>query len=77
MPLVVPGIMTGSGDKTEEWTNKLVGKKLSEDQTNEVVSVASPDDPKGIGNLDSTNVRNNRALQRGTSRKKPESSSPE
>jgi hypothetical protein len=41
MPLVVPGIMTGSGDKTEEWTNKLVGKKLSEDQSNEVVSAPS------------------------------------
>ncbi|ORY62441.1 uncharacterized protein BCR38DRAFT_346090 [Pseudomassariella vexata] len=38
MPLVVPGITsTGSGDKTEEWSNKLVGKKLSDefnDETN-------------------------------------------
>lgn len=37
--------MTGSGDKTEEWTNKLVGKKLSEDQTNEV-SFAKRDLPQ-------------------------------
>ncbi|KAK1759758.1 PUA domain-containing protein [Echria macrotheca] len=36
MPLVVPGIMTNSGgDKTEEWTNKLVGKKLSDEPSNE------------------------------------------
>lgn len=41
MPLVVPGITGNSGDKTEEWTNKLVGKKLSEDSTNEVVSFAT------------------------------------
>ena len=32
MPLVVPGIIPQGGDKskTEEWTNKLVGKKLGE-----------------------------------------------
>jgi hypothetical protein len=32
MPLVVPGINSQGGDKskTEEWTNKLVGKKLGE-----------------------------------------------
>lgn len=40
MPLVVPGVTTQqSGDKTEEWMNKLVGKKLSEeDASNETVS---------------------------------------
>lgn len=39
MPLVVPGVTSQSGDKTEEWMNKLVGKKLSEqDASNEVVS---------------------------------------
>lgn len=40
MPLVVPGVTTQqSGDKTEEWMNKLVGKKLSEqDVSNEIVS---------------------------------------
>lgn len=37
MPLVVPGITGTSGDKTEEWTNKLVGKKLSEGSSDEVV----------------------------------------
>ncbi|KAK3390593.1 hypothetical protein B0H63DRAFT_466106 [Podospora didyma] len=31
MPLVVPGITSNSSDPTEEWTNKLVGKKLSDD----------------------------------------------
>ncbi|KAJ9148952.1 hypothetical protein NKR23_g4674 [Pleurostoma richardsiae] len=35
MPLVVPGITSNSGDKTEEWTNKLVGKKLSDDPSSE------------------------------------------
>ncbi|KAB5572722.1 hypothetical protein GE09DRAFT_1217268 [Coniochaeta sp. 2T2.1] len=37
MPLVVPGLMGNSGDnnKTDEWTNKLVGKKLSEQDSNE------------------------------------------
>lgn len=38
MPLVVPGLMGNSGDKTDEWTNKLVGKKLSEQDSNETVS---------------------------------------
>ncbi|KAK7931257.1 hypothetical protein PG985_001969 [Apiospora marii] len=36
MPLVVPGISSTSGDKTEEWTNKLVGKKVSDDAHSEV-----------------------------------------
>ncbi|TVY12666.1 Uncharacterized protein LARI1_G009493 [Lachnellula arida] len=30
MPLVVPGINSNDGSKTEEWTNKLVGKKIGE-----------------------------------------------
>lgn len=39
MPLVVPGIMTNNpADKTEQWSNKLVGKKLSDDTSNETVS---------------------------------------
>jgi len=33
MPLVVPGINSTSGDKAEEWTNKLVGKKLSDEES--------------------------------------------
>ncbi|KAM0257321.1 hypothetical protein ACHAQJ_004408 [Trichoderma viride] len=37
MPLVVPGIMTNSDDKTEEWTNKLVGKTFSESESNETM----------------------------------------
>ncbi|KAK6067341.1 Translation machinery-associated protein 20 [Seiridium cupressi] len=35
MPLVVPGITGTSGNQAEEWTNKLVGKKLSEESSNE------------------------------------------
>lgn len=39
MPLVVPGVTNQSDNKTEEWSNKLVGKKITEDETsNEVVS---------------------------------------
>ncbi|KAK0641495.1 hypothetical protein B0T16DRAFT_419929 [Cercophora newfieldiana] len=38
MPLVVPGITSNSsGDKTEEWTNKLVGKKLADEPSNETI----------------------------------------
>ena len=37
MPLVVPGINSTSGDNAEEWQNKLVGKKLSESESNETV----------------------------------------
>ncbi|KAL2683160.1 hypothetical protein Neosp_007627 [[Neocosmospora] mangrovei] len=37
MPLVVPGINSTSGDDAEEWQNKLVGKKLSEEESNETV----------------------------------------
>ncbi|KAF5020043.1 hypothetical protein F66182_7924 [Fusarium sp. NRRL 66182] len=32
MPLVVPGLNSTSGDKAEEWQNKLVGKKLSDEE---------------------------------------------
>ncbi|EQK97792.1 hypothetical protein G6O67_006328 [Ophiocordyceps sinensis] len=34
MPLIAPGITSTSGDKTEEWTNKLSGKKLHESESN-------------------------------------------
>ena len=37
MPLVVPGITNNSGDKTEEWANKLVGKKIGDEPTSETV----------------------------------------
>ncbi|KAH6646187.1 hypothetical protein BKA67DRAFT_664038 [Truncatella angustata] len=36
MPLVIPGITGNSSDKTEQWTNKLVGKKLSDSSSNEI-----------------------------------------
>ncbi|KAK4115938.1 hypothetical protein N656DRAFT_827038 [Canariomyces notabilis] len=35
MPLVVPGITNNSGDLTQEWMNKLVGKTLSDEPTSE------------------------------------------
>ncbi|RDA87458.1 hypothetical protein CP532_2785 [Ophiocordyceps camponoti-leonardi (nom. inval.)] len=35
MPLVVPGVTSVAANSTEEWQNKLVGKKLSETETNE------------------------------------------
>jgi len=37
MPLVVPGLMSNSKDKTEDWSNKLMGKKIG-DASDEVVS---------------------------------------
>ncbi|KAM5354468.1 hypothetical protein ACJ41O_001115 [Fusarium nematophilum] len=36
MPLVVPGINSTTGD-ADEWQNKLVGKKLSDDASSETV----------------------------------------
>lgn len=45
MPLVVPGVTNQPDSKTEEWTNKLVGKKITDEETsNEVVSSPSPRD---------------------------------
>jgi hypothetical protein len=40
MPLVVPGINSTMGDKSE-WVNKLMGKKISEGGSDEVVSLES------------------------------------
>ncbi|PHH65037.1 hypothetical protein CDD81_3435 [Ophiocordyceps australis] len=34
MPLVVPGITSTDNSKTEEWQNKLVGKTISETESN-------------------------------------------
>lgn len=36
MPLVVPGINSSMGDKSE-WVNKLMGKKISETASDETV----------------------------------------
>ncbi|PBP16223.1 translation machinery-associated protein 20 [Diplocarpon rosae] len=45
MPLVVPGIMSGGEqNKTDEWTNKLVGKKLGE--SSDEVTFARSELPK-------------------------------
>lgn len=41
MPLVVPGINSGGDNsKTEEWMNKLVGKKLTDGPSDATVSYA-------------------------------------
>lgn len=38
MPLIVPGINSGGdASKTEEWTNKLVGKKLGDGPSDAIV----------------------------------------
>lgn len=37
MPLVVPGLMSKDGDKTNDWMNKLMGKKIGE-TSDEIVS---------------------------------------
>ena len=34
MPLVVPGLMSDSKDKSGEWQNKLMGKKLGDSSDN-------------------------------------------
>ena len=36
MPLVVPGINSNMGDKSE-WVNKLMGKKISDSGSDELV----------------------------------------
>ena len=37
MPLVIPGITSAPKDRAEEWQNKLVGKTLSDSESNETV----------------------------------------
>ncbi|KAJ5249046.1 hypothetical protein N7468_000497 [Penicillium chermesinum] len=44
MPLVVPGINSSLGDKSE-WVNKLMGKKIS-DSTRDETTFAKTDLPK-------------------------------
>ncbi|KAF2735486.1 hypothetical protein EJ04DRAFT_511738 [Polyplosphaeria fusca] len=44
MPLVVPGIQSSDGSNKEEWSNKLMGKKLGESHDN--VTFAKADLPK-------------------------------
>ncbi|KAH7310480.1 hypothetical protein B0I35DRAFT_481796 [Stachybotrys elegans] len=35
MPLFVPGVMSEPNSKAEQWQNKLVGKTLSDSESNE------------------------------------------
>ncbi|KAK3203928.1 hypothetical protein GRF29_106g1078331 [Pseudopithomyces chartarum] len=44
MPLVVPGLQSKGGDKIDEWTNKLMGKKIGDDH--DEVTFAKQDLPK-------------------------------
>ncbi|KAL1860525.1 hypothetical protein Daus18300_009157 [Diaporthe australafricana] len=46
MPLVVPGVTNQPDNKTEEWTNKLVGKKITEDETSNEISFAKRELPE-------------------------------
>ncbi|KAI7787538.1 pua rna binding domain-containing protein [Diaporthe eres] len=46
MPLVVPGVTNQSDNKTDEWSNKLVGKKITEDETSNEVSFAKRELPE-------------------------------
>ncbi|KAL2043645.1 hypothetical protein N7G274_003952 [Stereocaulon virgatum] len=45
MPLVVPGMMGGSGNQQQEWMNKLVGKTIT-DGNSDATSFAKQDLPK-------------------------------
>ncbi|KAL1607843.1 hypothetical protein SLS60_002781 [Paraconiothyrium brasiliense] len=44
MPLVVPGIQSTGGPQIEEWTNKLMGKKLGDNH--DEVTFAKQDLPQ-------------------------------
>lgn len=45
MPLVVPGLMTASDTRNpqEDWTNKLVGKKITDGASDEMVRIFTLD----------------------------------
>lgn len=43
MPLVVPGMQSKDGDKTSDWMNKLMGKKIGE--SSDEVTFAKKDLP--------------------------------
>ncbi len=44
MPLVVPGLQSKDGDKTSDWMNKLVGKKIGD--SSDEITFAKKDLPK-------------------------------
>lgn len=44
MPLVVPGLQSKDGDKTSDWMNKLMGKKIGE--SSDEITFAKKDLPK-------------------------------
>ncbi|KAG8167624.1 hypothetical protein KVR01_003313 [Diaporthe batatas] len=46
MPLVVPGVTNAPDSKTEEWSNKLVGKKITDDETSNEVNFARRELPE-------------------------------
>jgi hypothetical protein len=44
MPLVVPGLQSKDGDKTSDWMNKLMGKKIG--NSSDEITFAKKDLPK-------------------------------
>jgi len=44
MPLVVPGLQSSSKDKSHDWSNKLMGKKLGD--TSDEITFAKKDLPQ-------------------------------
>jgi len=44
MPLVVPGLMSKGGDKTSDWQNKLLGKKIGD--SSDEITFAKKDLPE-------------------------------
>jgi len=44
MPLVVPGLMSKDGDKTSDWQNKLMGKKIGD--SSDEITFAKTDLPE-------------------------------
>lgn len=46
MPLVVPGINSAGGDLTQEWMQKLAGKKISDSGSTNDTNFAKKDLPQ-------------------------------
>lgn len=66
MPLVIPGITTNSADATQEWSNKLVGKTVSDSSHSETVSAFLTFLPLGTGQLIFVFMRLVEFLQEGS-----------
>ena len=75
MPLVVPGLMSSSKDKNDDWATKLMGKKLGDSNDNTVrLSLSIPPSslhtiPHHSAFIVRHSTNNHRHLQREISRK--------